>query len=79
MVLLTANPINVQVVDDMKVFFGKPVQIMVSTSVKIQDAINKVYEKSTAHLNGLDEIEEEDYDLDEPIIDLLESGDDDAL
>jgi general secretion pathway protein E len=58
--------------------FGKKVKPLVSTSPRIQDAINKVYEKSTANLAGLDGIDEEDYDLDDPIIDLLEAGDDDA-
>jgi general secretion pathway protein E len=69
---------NYKVLDDLRVMFDKPTKSLVATSSKIQDAINKVYEKSTAALEGLDEIEEEEYDLDEPIIDLLEAGDDDA-
>jgi len=76
--VLTANPLNIKILDDMRVMFGKPVRPLVSTTQRIQEAINKVYEKSTAAFDGLDEIEEEDYDLDEPIIDLLEAGDDDA-
>ena len=51
---------------------------MITTTPRIQDAINKVYEKSTANLSGLDEIADEDYDLDDPIVDLLEAGEDDA-
>jgi general secretion pathway protein E len=42
------------------------------------DAINRVYEKSTANLSGLDEIEEEEVDLEDGIVDLLEAGEDDA-
>lgn len=76
--VLVSNPLNRKVLDDMRVMFKKPTRPLVTTSHKIQDAINKVYEKSTATLAGLDEIEEEEYDLDEPIIDLLESGDDEA-
>jgi general secretion pathway protein E len=77
-VVLVSNPLNFKVLDDLRVLFHKATKPLVSTSSRIQDAINKVYEKSTAALEGLDEIEEEEYDLDEPIIDLLEAGDDDA-
>jgi general secretion pathway protein E len=77
-IALTANPVNMKAMDDLRVIFGKRIRPLVSTSSKIQDAINKVYEKSTANLAGLDDIEEEDYDLDDPIVDLLEAGEDDA-
>jgi general secretion pathway protein E len=77
-VALTSNPVNLKSLDDLRVLFGKRIKPVVSMASKIQDAINKVYEKSTAALAGLDEIEEEEYDLDDPIVDLLESGDDDA-
>lgn len=78
LIALTSNPVNLKVLDDLQVLFGKKVRPLVTTSIKLQDAINRVYEKSTANLSGLDEIEEEDYDLDDPIIDLLEAGEDDA-
>ncbi len=76
--ILVSNPLNMKALDDMKLIFEKKISPIVVTSLKIKDAINKVYEKSTAALEGLDDIEEEDYDLDEPIIDLLDAGDDDA-
>jgi len=76
--VLMSNPINMESLNDLRAFFNKNTKAVITTSQKIQDAINKVYEKSTAALDGLDEIEGEDYDLDEPIIDLLEAGDDDA-
>ncbi|MEN0059311.1 MAG: type II secretion system ATPase GspE, partial [Bdellovibrio sp.] len=75
---LTSNPVNLKALDDLKVLFGKRVRPLITTSSRVQDAINKVYEKSTANLSGLDEIDEEDYDLDDPIVDLLEAGEDDA-
>lgn len=75
---LTSNPINLKSLDDLRVIFGKRVRPLVTTTQRIQDAINKVYEKSTANLAGLDAIDEEDYDLDDPIVDLLEVGEDDA-
>lgn len=77
-IALTSNPVNVKALDDLRVIFGKRVHPLISTSQRVQDAINKVYEKSTANLAGLDDIEEEDYDLDDPIVDLLEAGEDDA-
>jgi len=78
LVALTSNPVNLKSLDDLKVLFGKKVRPLITTSSRVQDAINKVYEKSTANLSGLDEIEDEDYDLDDPIVDLLEAGEDDA-
>lgn len=77
-IVLTTNPLNHRALEDLRVKFGKRVQPLATTSSRIQDAINRVYEKSTAALEGLDEIEGEEVDLDDPVIDLLESGDDDA-
>lgn len=77
-ITLTSNPINMQALDDLRVLFGKRIRPLVTTAQKLQDAINKVYERSTANLAGLEDIDEEDYDLDDPIIDLLEAGEDDA-
>lgn len=76
---LTANPLNVKGLDDLRVLFGKRIKPLVATQQKVQDAINRVYEKSTSNLAGLDELgPDEDYDLNDPIIDLLDAGDDDA-
>lgn len=77
-VVLTTNPLNHKSLEDLRVKFGKRVHPLITTSSRIQDAINRVYEKSTAALEGLDDIEGEEVDLDDPVIDLLESGDDDA-
>ena len=75
--VLISNPVNYKVLDDLRTLFNKRVApILVATS-KVQDAINKVYEKSTAAFEGMEGLEDGDYDLDEPI-DLLEAGDDDA-
>lgn len=77
-IVLTTNPLNTRILDDLRVLFKKRTVPLMTTKSRILEAINRVYEKSTAALQGLDEIEEEDYDLDEPIIDLLEAGEDDA-
>ena len=77
-VVLTTNPLNQKPFDDLRVLFGKRVKPLVTTTSRLADAINRVYEKSTAALEGLDDIEGEEYDLDDPVIDLLETGEDDA-
>jgi general secretion pathway protein E len=76
--VLVTNPLNHQPLDDLRVRFAKRIHPVVTTSSRMQDAINRVYEKSTAALEGLDDIEGEEMDLDDPVIDLLEAGDDDA-
>lgn len=76
--VLVTNPLNHKPLDDLRVRFAKRIHPVVTTSSRIQDAINRVYEKSTAALDGLDDIEGEEMDLDDPVIDLLEAGDDDA-
>jgi general secretion pathway protein E len=76
--ILMTNPLNHDVLDDLRVTFGKKVRPLVTTSQRLTDAINRVYEKSTSALEGLDDMEGEEYDLDDPVIDLLEAGEDDA-
>lgn len=75
--VLTSNPMNVKALDDLKALFNKRISPIMVSSQKVQDAINKVYEKSTAAFEGLDDIGDGDIDLEGPI-DLLESADDDA-
>ena len=76
--VLTTNPINHKALEDLRVRFNKRIHPLATTSSRIQDAINRVYEKSTAALEGMDDIESEEVDLDDPVIDLLDAGDDDA-
>lgn len=76
--VLVTNPLNTRILDDLRVIFGKRIVPVMTSKGRIIDAINKVYEKSTAGLGGLDGIEDDDLDFDDQIIDLLEAGDDDA-
>lgn len=76
--VLVTNPLNTRVLDDLRVIFKKRIIPIMTSKTRILDAINKVYEKSTAGLQGLEGIEDDDMDLEDQIIDLLESGDDDA-
>lgn len=76
--ILTSNPMNFQALDDLKVMFNKKTLPIITSSFRLQDAINRVYEKSTAALDGLSDLEDGEYDLEETTVDLLEAGEDDA-
>ncbi len=78
LVVAASDPFNESILDDLQVLTGHPVRLAVSTSMRIQDAINRVYERSTA--NMVEKIEgefDETYDLEGPI-DILEATEDDA-
>ncbi len=78
LIVAVSDPFNDTLVEDLQVLTGEPVRIVVSTSMRIQDAINRVYERSTANL--VEKIEgefEETYDLEGPS-DILEPTEDDA-
>ena len=73
-----ADPFNQAIIDDLQALTGTPIRPVVSTSMRIQDAINRVYERNTASLVGNIEGEFDDtYDLEGPI-DILEATEDDA-
>lgn len=76
--VLVTNPLNTRILDDLRVIFKKRIIPVMTSKTRVIDAINKVYEKSTAGLQGLEGIEDDEMDLEDQIIDLLESGDDDA-
>lgn len=73
-----SDPFDSNAINDLNGIFKKKIHIVVSTPLKIQDAINKVYEK--ANQNLVDSIEdefEENLDLDGPI-DILDASADEA-
>ncbi len=74
-----SNPFNFNVLNDLHMIFKKEIKIIVTTPARLQDAINKVYEK--ANRNLVDSIEdetfEENLDLEGPI-DILDSTSDEA-
>lgn len=77
--VLTSNPFNLKAVNDLRVLFDKKIKLVITTHLRLADAINKVYEKSTSNLAGLDAIDSEDaVDLEDQVVDLLDSGEDDA-
>jgi len=77
--VLMTNPFKYNVVNDLQMIFKKEVKLVCSSPLRIQDAINRVYEK--ANRNLVDSIEDENFDenidLDGPI-DILDSTDDEA-
>jgi general secretion pathway protein E len=78
MTVVISDPVALTPIDDLRVLLQKQVFVAFANADQIQDAINNVYERSTAHLmSGIDEesLEDLDMDLDEPI-DLLDATDD---
>ena len=76
--IAVSDPFKYEPINDLARIFKKEINIVVSTPLKIQDAINKVYEK--ANRNLVDTIEdefEENLDLDGPI-DILDASADEA-
>lgn len=74
--ILTSNPLVFDIFSDLQLKFKKKITPIVSTTQKIQSAINTIYEKYTGSLEGFADIgEEEEYDLDDPVIDLLDAED----
>jgi general secretion pathway protein E len=78
--VLMSNPFNFNVINDLQMIFKKEIRIICTTPLRIQDAINRVYEK--ANRNIVDSIEDEKFeegltDLDGPI-DILDATADEA-
>ena len=76
--IAVSDPFKYEAINDLSRIFKKEVNIVVSTPLKVQDAINRVFEK--ANRNLVDTIEdefEENLDLDGPI-DILDASADEA-
>ncbi|MDA9793268.1 type II secretion system ATPase GspE [Bacteriovoracaceae bacterium] len=73
-----SDPFNHDVINDISGIYKKEVSIVCATPLKIQDAINRVYEKANKNLVASIEDEfEENLDLDGPI-DILDAAADEA-
>ena len=73
--VLTSNPLNFETFTELKIKLKKSIEPVVSFHHKIQEAINRVYEKTTQEFTEFEEIKTEEYDLDDSIVDLLETDD----
>ncbi|MEO8800731.1 MAG: type II secretion system ATPase GspE, partial [Polyangiaceae bacterium] len=71
--VLAADPFDTSAFDDMRVLFGKPVEVHVAPGERIVDAINRVYEREA----GGGELESEEGAVDEAdaASDILDSDD----
>lgn len=77
-VVAMTDPFNFDVINDLQEIFQKDIQVIVCPPLKVQDAINRIYER--ANRNLVDSIEDEfdeNLDLDGPI-DILDAGADEA-
>ena len=73
--VLTSNPFNISALDSLKAQFKKPVEPVMSFNFKIQEAINRVYERNTRDFDEFEDIQAEEYNLQDPVIDLLDAHD----
>jgi general secretion pathway protein E len=78
LMVAVSNPFNLPVLEDLRVFTGCRIQLVCSTSARIQDAINRVYERATANMiTDIKDEFDETYDLEGPI-DILDASEADA-
>ncbi len=78
LLIAVSDPFNEAIQEDLQVLCGKPVSIVVSTSMRIQEAINRVYERSTSSMvEKLEDEFDEAMDFEGPM-DILEATEDDA-
>lgn len=72
--VLCADPFDTEAVDDVRVLFGKPVEVSVGAAESIVDAINRVYERGAA-TDDLEQDDGEAVDDDAAAGDILDSDD----
>jgi general secretion pathway protein E len=72
------DPFNFDAINDLEELFKKEIKLVVSSPLKVQDAINRVYEKASGNMvDSLEDEFDESLDLDGPI-DILDAGADEA-
>ena len=71
--VICGDPFDTQALDDLRVIFGKPVEVSISGRDRIEDAINRVYERQA----GEEQLEGDGSSVDEEAAsDILDSDDD---
>ena len=73
--VLTSNPLKFEVFNSLKVKFRKSIEPVMSFNYKIQEAINRVYENRSQDFDEFEDIQAEEYNLQDPVIDLLDAHD----
>jgi general secretion pathway protein E len=75
---VVTDPFNFDAVNDFQEIFKKEVRLIVSSPLKLSEAINRVYERANRNLvDSLEDEFDESLDLDGPI-DILDAGADEA-
>ena len=78
LIVAVSNPLQPYLIEDLRVLTQHKVELVLSSSSKIQDAINRVYERNSSNQVGnIGQEFDESYDLEGPI-DILEATEDDA-
>lgn len=74
-----SDPFNLESLEDLRVLFNCPtIRTVVTTSNRLQEAINRVYERNTSNMiQDIQNEDEETYDLEGPI-DILDATEDEA-
>ena len=76
--VLLSDPFNNNSINDLQEIFNKDIDIIVTSPLRIQDTINRIYEKANRNLvDTLEDEFDEGLDLDGPI-DILDAGADEA-
>ena len=72
--VVVTDPFKFDAINDLQDIFKKPIELTVSSPLKVADAINRVYEKANRNLvDSLEDEFDESLDLDGPI-DILDAG-----
>jgi general secretion pathway protein E len=78
LLIAVSDPFNEAIQEDLQVLTGLPITTVVSTSMRIQEAINRVYERNSATtVQKLEDDFEDAMDFEGPM-DILEATEDDA-
>lgn len=76
--VVVTDPFNFDVINDMQEIFKKEIKLLVTSPLKLSEAVNRVYEKANRNIvDTLEDEFDESLDLDGPI-DILDAGADEA-
>lgn len=76
--VVVTDPFNFDAINDMQEIFKKEVKLLVTSPLKLSEAINRVYERANRNMvDSLEDEFDESLDLDGPI-DILDAGADEA-
>lgn len=76
--VVMTDPFNFDSINDLREIFKKEINVIVSSPLKVNDAINRIYERANKNMvASLEDNFEDNLDLDGPI-DILDAGADEA-